>query len=173
MAKITAGTMACARSGRNAKRCLKSLVPGWSLLSEVVHMDPISTAIIAAIAAGATTAATDVAKSAIVDSYGALKSLIQKKLGPNSEVVDAIEKLQTKPDSAGRRETLKEEIKASNAGEEPELLAAAKVLVEIIKASPNGEQHLQQARGIGIAQASGGSSASVTIYRGHGGRDDN
>jgi hypothetical protein len=127
-------------------------------------MDPISTAIVAAITAGATTGATDIAKKAIVDGYVALKALVKNKFGGNSEVVDAIEKLQAKPDSAGRRETLAEEIKATRASEEPDLLAAAKSLLEIIRAMPNGEQHIQQARGVGIAQASGGSSATVNMY---------
>jgi hypothetical protein len=127
-------------------------------------MDPLSTAIVAAITAGAATGTTDIAKNTIVDSYGALKALIKKKLGGKSEVVDAIEKLEAKPDSPARREILAEEINVAKAGEEPDLLAAARSLIEIIKALPNGEQHIQQARGIGIAQASGASSATVNMY---------
>jgi hypothetical protein len=129
-----------------------------------LFMDPLSTAIVAAITAGAATGTTDIAKSTIVDSYGALKALIIKRLGGKSEVVDAIEKLEAKPDSPARRETLAEEVNAAKAGEEPDLLAAAGSLIEMIKALPNGEQHIHQARGIGIAQASGGSSATVNIY---------
>jgi Het-E N-terminal domain len=136
-------------------------------------MDPITTAIVAAITAGAATGATDVAKKTIVDGYEALKALVKKKFGGNSEVADAIEKLQTKPDSAGRRETLAEEVKASKAAEEPDLLAAARLLLESIKGMPNGEQHIQQvAQGTGIAQASGGSSATVNMYGSPGKKND-
>ena len=136
-------------------------------------MDPLTTSIIAAITAGAATGATDVAKKAIADGYDALKGLIKKKFGGNSQVVDAMDKLQAKPDSAGRRETLAEEIREIKAAEQPELLAAAGSLLELIKAMPNGEQHIQQvAQGTGIAQASGGSTASVNIYAPAGSKND-
>ena len=39
-------------------------------------MDPVSVAIISALSAGATGAATDVAKKAIVDGYEGLKALL-------------------------------------------------------------------------------------------------
>jgi hypothetical protein len=91
--------------------------------------------------------------------------LIKRKLGANSDVVEAMENLQGKPESVGRRETLAEEVKASKASEEPELLSAAKSLLDLIKALPNGEQHVAQvAHGTGIAQASGGSTATVNIH---------
>jgi hypothetical protein len=44
------------------------------------------------------------------------------------------------------------------------LLAASNALLQIIRSLPHGEQHIQQiAHGIGIAQASGGSTATVNI----------
>lgn len=136
-------------------------------------MDPVTTAIVTAITAGVATGSTDAAKKAVVDSYEGLKALIKRKFGGNSEVVDAINKLETKPDSAGRREVLAEEIREIKAAEAPDLMAAAMSLLELIKAMPNGEQHIQQvAKGTGIAQASSGGTASVNIYGPAGSKND-
>src|SRR5437763_585877 len=102
-------------------------------------MDPITLAIVAALSAGAASGATDVAKKAIVDGYEVLKTLLKKKFGDNSDATDAINKLQAKPDSPARRETLAEELKAVNAAADPELLHAAQSLLELVKALPQGE----------------------------------
>ena len=101
-------------------------------------MEPITAAIIAALTAGAASGVTEAAKKAISDGYSGLKALINKKLGGNRDVTDAIEKLQTKPESPGRRQTLAEELKATNASADPELLGAAQSLLELIKALPQG-----------------------------------
>jgi hypothetical protein len=136
-------------------------------------MDPLTTSIVAAITAGAVRGTTDIAKKSIADGYDAIEGLIKKKFGGNSQVLDAMDKLQAKPDSAGRRETLAEEIKEIKAAEEPELLAAAGSLLELIQAMPNGEQHIHQAaQGTGIAQASGGSTANVNIFAPTGSKND-
>ncbi|MGB3691787.1 MAG: hypothetical protein WA896_02595 [Spirulinaceae cyanobacterium] len=47
-------------------------------------MDPITTAIVAALAA--------LSKDAIKDGYNALKSTLKKKFGSESDLVDAVEK---------------------------------------------------------------------------------
>ena len=126
-------------------------------------MDPITAAIVAALSAGAASGATDVAKKMIVDGYEALKSLLKKKFGGNSDAADALDKLQAKPDSEGRQKTLAEELGAENAASDPELMIAARSLLELVKALPHGEQHiLHVAKGANIAQASGGSTATVT-----------
>jgi hypothetical protein len=127
-------------------------------------MDPVTVAIIAALSAGATSGVTDAAKKTIVDGYEGLKGLLKKKFGSNSGVADAIDKLQATPDSPGRRETLAKELKAINAAAEPELLCAAQSLLELIKAMPQGERHIQVAHGTGIAQADRQSTATVNIY---------
>jgi hypothetical protein len=127
-------------------------------------MDPVTAAIIAALSAGAASGATDVAKKAVVEGYEGLKALLKKKFGSNSDAADALEKLQAKPDSQGRRETLAEELRAANATGDPELARSAQSLLELVKALPQGEKYIQQvAHGTGIAQASGGSTASVNM----------
>jgi hypothetical protein len=127
-------------------------------------MDPVTLAITAALSAGAASGATDVAKKAIVDGYEALKALLKRKFGSNGHVADAIDKLQTKPDSPGHKAVLEEELTKAKAADDPELLFAAQSLLDLIKKLPQGEQHVQQiAQGTGIAQASGGGTATVTM----------
>jgi hypothetical protein len=123
----------------------------------------IMSAIAAALAAGAATGATDTAKKAITDAYDGLKSIIKKKFGSDSEAVHAIDKLEAKPDSEGRRLTLSEELETIDAGSDPELTAAAQSLLELIRALPKGETHIQSAQGTGIAQADRGGTAMVTM----------
>jgi hypothetical protein len=89
-------------------------------------MDAITTAIVTALSAGAVAGITDTAKTAINDSYNKLKGLLTKKHGKGSDVVQAVEKLEAKPESQGRKETLAEEIAAVRAEQDEEIVAAAK-----------------------------------------------
>jgi len=122
-------------------------------------MDPVTTAIVAGIAAGA----TEIAKNAIVDAYGALKTIIKQKLGEKSELANAIESLENKPDSTGRKAMLQEEVTAAKADRDPEILAATQQLIDAIKDQPGGEKHIQTATGSYIAQADRGGTATVTV----------
>jgi phage terminase small subunit len=99
-------------------------------------MDPITTAIIAALA--------KLSETAVRDAYQALKTLIAKKFGPNSDLAEAVTRLEQKPDSAGRLQTLGEEITAAKANQDDELRQAAEALLEQLKTLPGGEQRIQQ-----------------------------
>ena len=99
-------------------------------------MEPITTAIVAALAS--------LAEPAVKDAYQALKSLIVRKLGEGSEVLTAVESLESKPDSAGRRETLNEEVAASPAAGDAEILAAVQALTAALEKLPGGSCHVQQ-----------------------------
>ncbi|AQH05297.1 hypothetical protein A9R05_40405 (plasmid) [Burkholderia sp. KK1] len=123
-------------------------------------MDPITTAIIAAVAAGAS---GEVTKKTIAESYDGLKALLKKRFGGDSDVAQAVDMLEEKPDAKGRRQTVEDALVAVNAGDEPELLAAAQVLLDQIKSQPGGEQHIQHVQGDFNAVADRGSSASVII----------
>jgi hypothetical protein len=125
--------------------------------------DIVTNAIVAAISAGAVAGAKDTAKSAIVDAYQGLKSLVKQKFGHESDAAEAIDKLEAKPDSDGRKQTLAEELKAVNSTSDPELISAAQSLLELIRALPQGEKHIQYAQGTGIAQADRGSTATVAM----------
>jgi hypothetical protein len=132
-------------------------------VTKKIFMDPISVAIVAAIGAGALGGVKETSTKAVVDGYNGLKSLISKKFGKSSEIVDAIGKLETKPESPGRRQILAEELKARKVLEDHELLRASESLLELIRSLPDGDQHIQSAHGVGIAQADRGSSASVNL----------
>jgi hypothetical protein len=133
-------------------------------IATAMTADLVANTIVAAISAGAVTGAQDTAKSAIADSYQGLKSLIKKKFGRDSEVAEAIDKLEAKPDSEGKKQVLAEELKAVNSTSDPDLVSAAQSLLALIKAMPSGEKHVQFAQGAGIAQADRGSTATITMH---------
>jgi hypothetical protein len=99
-------------------------------------MEPITTALVAALG--------KLAEPAVRDAYEGLKRLIAKKLGPRHPVVDAVDQLEKKPDSNGRRETLGEEITGSAATTDREILAAAQMLLEQVKKHGGVTQNVQQ-----------------------------
>lgn len=126
-------------------------------------MDPVTTAILAAVEAGANSAAGDVAKKALVDLYNGLKGLLKKRFGSESKVAVAVDALEGQPEATGRRLTVEEELKAVKADSDPELLAAAQALLDQIKACPGGEQHITNVQGDFNVVADRGSSASINI----------
>lgn len=99
-------------------------------------MDPITTAIVAALAA--------LSKDAIKDSYNALKSALKKKFGSDSDVVDAVKGLEKKPDSKGRQATLQEEIENAKVNDDAKILQLAQDLLDKIKEQPGGQQIINQ-----------------------------
>lgn len=99
-------------------------------------MDIITTAIIAALAA--------LSKDAIYDSYNALKSALKKKFGSESDVIDAVERLEKKPDSEGRQVTLQEEIVNANANDDTEIVQLAQDLLDKLQNRPDGQQIINQ-----------------------------
>jgi hypothetical protein len=101
-------------------------------------MYPITTAIVAALSAGAVSAITDTTKTTVVDSYNKLKDLLTKKHGASSEVMQAVKKLETKPQSQGRKDTLQEEIAAVKAEQDDEIVAAAKQILILMKPQQAG-----------------------------------
>lgn len=94
-------------------------------------MDPITSAIVAALSAGVISGLTESSKTAITDAYQTLKDLLTRKFGPSSEVVRAIDHLEIKPESVGRQETLGEELIAVNAEQDSEVLAAARQVLAL------------------------------------------
>jgi hypothetical protein len=89
-------------------------------------MDPITTAIVTALSAGAISGLTDTTSTAIADGYNKLKELLTKKHGTNSDVVQALNKLEAKPELAGRKQVLQEEIAAAKVEQDNEILVAAR-----------------------------------------------
>jgi hypothetical protein len=99
-------------------------------------MDAILTAIIVALG--------KLSETVVKDGYEALKAVIQRKFGKDSDLSDAVEKLEKNPTSSGRKETLKEELVAAKADQDPELAQAAQAVLEKIKTLPSGQQIIQQ-----------------------------
>ncbi len=122
-------------------------------------MDPVTTAIVAGIAAGA----TKVGAQVIVDTYNALKKILQDKYGKKSEVVRTIKRLEEKPESKGRKQMVQEEIADVKADKDSDILNLAEELLEHLKSQPDGGLFIQQATGNYIAQAGPHATASVKV----------
>lgn len=121
-------------------------------------MDAITTAIIAALAA--------LSKDAIKDSYNALKTALKKKFGDNSDLVDAVEKLEKKPDSEGRKAMLQEEVESAKANEDAAIVQLAQDLLNKIQEQPGGQQVINQitqnVSNVKYAATSGTGDASIS-----------
>ncbi|MCC3408439.1 MAG: hypothetical protein JGK17_23210 [Microcoleus sp. PH2017_10_PVI_O_A] len=100
-------------------------------------MDPITTAFV-------TTLTIPVAKDIITDGYQALKAALKKKFGSESDLVDAIEKLEKKPDSEGRKSTLQEEIENAKVNDDTEIVKLAQDLLNQLKEQPGGQDIINQ-----------------------------
>ena len=101
-------------------------------------MDLITTAVVAALAAGTVSGITETSKTAITDGYNKLKDLLTKKHGASSDVVQALDKLETKPKSSGRKDTLQEEIAAVHIEQDDEIRAAAQHLLTLVQPQQAG-----------------------------------
>lgn len=118
-------------------------------------MDPVTTAIVAAVSAGAAAGATKVCEQAIVDAYAQLKDLLKKKFGMKSEVAKAVKALEARPNSVARKEVVAEEMMAAKADQDSDLLRAAQALLEAIKTRPTGSSLIQTAIGDRNIQVAG------------------
>lgn len=126
-------------------------------------MDPVSAAIIAAVMAGLVTGAGDVGQKVLVEGYKRLKGLLARRFGDRSEVVQAVDGLEARPDSAARRDLVVEEVQRSGAGSDEELLTVARDLLARIQENPGVSSSVQQAIGSYIAQADRQSHAEVNV----------
>ncbi len=100
-------------------------------------MDPL-TVLVTALVTGAAQALKPTAEQAVKDAYAGLKALLLRKFGDRPDVRDAVEKVEQKPDSQGRKAVLQEELEAAQAHTDEELLAAARALLE--QTDPQGAQ---------------------------------
>ena len=126
------------------------------------NMDPISAAIIAAIASG-------LAAPPIADAYKALKGLLTRHFGAGSGIVKAMNTLEEKPGSSARRSMVEEEVGVAGATSSPEIIAAAQELLERVKAA-GGETFSVTAISSGITA---GRDVRQEAHRDAAGRDIN
>ena len=99
-------------------------------------MDPITTAIIAALA--------NLSKDAIKDGYNALKATLKKKFGSDSDLVDAVAGLEKKPESEARKAMLQEEVNLAKVNDDPDIIQLAQDLLNKIQEQPGGGQVINQ-----------------------------
>ncbi len=99
-------------------------------------MDPITMAIVAALA--------KLSETVIADGYQALKAVIARKFGASSDLATAVESVEQKPESEGRQATLSEEVAAAKADQDPELRQAAEALLARLKEVPPGQTVVEQ-----------------------------
>jgi hypothetical protein len=113
-------------------------------------MDPITMSIVAALAAGVTTGATEVSKQVIVDGYHGLKALLKKKFGEDNQLIQAISELEADPQSKGRKLTLEEKVRATKADQDETIIKAAQALqtsLEQLEAQPGSSTTIKQQAG--------------------------
>jgi hypothetical protein len=101
-------------------------------------MEPVTTAIIAALVGGA--AAAD-GNQAIIDAYDQLKALIVERFDSKSELVEAINALEQKPQSEGRWTTLMEAVHDAELANNAEIMAAADRLLKALE--DHGDERVQ------------------------------
>ena len=111
-------------------------------------MDPITTAILTVIA-------TKTTEQVVLLAYNALKKLLKKKFGTKSKIIEAVAALEANPDSAARKEVVKEEIAISKANRDPELLQAAQILLDKLNIKQVNEHLSQTAVGDANIQVAG------------------
>jgi hypothetical protein len=110
-------------------------------------MDPVTTAIIAALSAGAASGITESGKKAIIDAYGVLKNTLKKKFGEESKVVEAVRQLEEEPKSEGRKMVLAERVSATHMEQDPEISREAEDLLNRIRTLQEGGQYIAVATG--------------------------
>lgn len=99
-------------------------------------MDPITTAVVAAISAGL----TDVGKQAVVDAYNGLKKIIISKFGKDNQVSKAIAEVEKNPESKGQQLVLSEQIASTKADQDAEVVKIAQQLIEALKSTEDGRE---------------------------------
>jgi hypothetical protein len=99
-------------------------------------MDPVTAAILAALTEGATSGLTEVAKNSLTESYKKLKEMLFQKFGHQSSLPQAVNALEKQPDSENRQGFLQEEIKATKADQDPEILQIVQAIKDQLPKPP-------------------------------------
>ncbi len=88
-------------------------------------MDPVTVAIVAAL--------TKLGDTVIKDAYEALKGLLKRKFGSEKGVAQAVSALEEEPSSPERKAVLQEQVAASGADRDEEILRAAEAVTEKVR----------------------------------------
>jgi hypothetical protein len=123
-------------------------------------MDPITTAIVAALPA----LATDMVSGVVKDAYAGLKSLIARRFGSTSAVAKSVEDLEANPKSHGRAMVLSDHVEEAKATSDAEIMAAVSKLVAALateRAAGTSSVHIQATMTGGVAGIVGAQNASI------------
>jgi hypothetical protein len=100
-------------------------------------MDPITGAIVAGLASGA-------AEGLAGQAYQTLTAAIRRKKGEDSNLAEAVDKLEQRPESPGWQEEVATQVQATDAAQDPELLALAERLIAALEETQAGQQALSR-----------------------------
>ena len=118
-------------------------------------MDPITSAIILGVAG-------NFATDAIAAAYKSLKNALTKKHGQDSDLVDAVNKLEKTPDRDDRKATVQAEVEIAKANDDAELVKLAQDLLNQLKEQPGGMSAINQTVNAKYAATSGTGNATVS-----------
>jgi hypothetical protein len=97
-----------------------------------VFVDPVTAAIVAAVATGLTSGVKKIGENVVTDAYNALKSALQRKFGSDKKLVKAIKAVEEKPDSEAKQRALEARMVKHHVEYDPELLRLAENLKNAI-----------------------------------------
>jgi hypothetical protein len=129
-----------------------------------MKMDLVTTALIAAISAGAGSAGDALISNVVNDAYQKLKKTILRFYGTDNPVSVAVTGLESNPESNARKLLVEEEISSAGASTTPEITSAATALIAALDQRRAASS--QHASGSFIAQASSGGKATISVKNG-------
>jgi hypothetical protein len=91
-------------------------------------------------------ALANLSTDAIKEGYEALKAGLKKKFGAQSDLCEAVGKLEQKPDSEARKAAVQEEVAAVSGNTDPEIVQLLENLLEKLRELPGGQQSIQQSQ---------------------------
>ena len=118
-------------------------------------MDPITSAIVLGVAG-------NFATDAIAAAYKSLKNALTKKHGQDSDLVDAVNKLEKNPDRDDRKATVQAEVEIAKVNDDRELVKLAQDLLNQLKEQPGGMSAINQTVNAKYAATSGTGNATVS-----------
>jgi hypothetical protein len=77
-------------------------------------------------------------EASVKDAYAGLKGLVLRKLGKQGDVAGAVESVEKKPESAGHKQVLQEELTAAGAGRDQEVVDTATELLKLLEGNSPG-----------------------------------
>jgi hypothetical protein len=119
-------------------------------------MDPITIAMVAALGSGVLGGTADVGKSLIVDAYGALKDAIKRRCGADSQASTAVAAVEGDPEFEGGHALLSRALTKAGADKDPDLLALAAMLEELVAAQSGGASFIGHVSGGNVVQGGQG-----------------